>query len=233
MLEQATSIVPTQAFFCWWKQESLSMRDQKELNTPTPKCSGAFKDNCVIFFFLDESQKKAVFLWRDCAGHVWVQPCPSRAMAVSEADETMQQSSLSHQPAEAPWWFGTASFVSDLKSFNVPKMWSQPTIGTSRGSRLWLSWWSSKDDKARICFVSSPPPFIALEPQGQLDHPTTKAWVFWAEPGLDPVGEGLVTEGPPTGAEPVFLFSRRQCQDSSGNKCSTNGSESMRRHFHT
>lgn len=72
---------------------------QKELSTPTPKSSAAFKDNCVIF---EPNHKKAPVLWRECAGRVSVQPCPSRVMAVSEADETMQQSSLSHKPAKAP-----------------------------------------------------------------------------------------------------------------------------------
>lgn len=158
MVEQAASIVQLRPLSAGENRRVSACVIQKELSTPTPKSSAAFKNNCVIF---EPNHKKAPFLWRECAGCGWVQPCPSRVMAVSEADETMQQSSLSHKPAKAPWWFGTASFVSDQIS-NVPKMWSQPTIRISRGSRLLLPWWSSKDDKARICFLSSPPPFTEL-----------------------------------------------------------------------
>lgn len=186
MVDEATSGVELGALSASESRRVLACLTQRWLTKVALKSSEAFKDNC---YFRDWSEKKAPVLCMSSALP------PSRVMAESEADKTMQQSSLSRKPAEAPWWSGAASFVSD-QIRDVPKMRSETTTRINRMSRL-LSWWASKDDKARICFVSFQAPYP------DLGHPITKALLLgWARP--DPVGEGPVIGVPPTDMEPGF-----------------------------
>lgn len=107
----------------------------------------------------------------------------------------------------------------------------EETIRISRGSRLLLSWWSSKDDKARIYFVSSSPPFTDLGQRESSATPSPKPCI-WAEPGWTLWTKARSSRAHQQTRSLLFVFPWTM-PGFFWHKCSANGSKSTRLHFHT